>query len=56
MATHRESRSIALAAEALSERVAAGERYRELVTLIREARIVHRHGDGYETEQSEGRG
>ncbi|MBP6708869.1 MAG: type II toxin-antitoxin system RatA family toxin [Candidatus Accumulibacter sp.] len=52
MATHRESRSIALAAESLFDIVADVERYPEFVPLMREARIVRRHGDVYETEQS----
>lgn len=52
MATHRESRSIALAPECLFDVVADVERYPEFVPLIREAKIVHREDGAYETEQS----
>lgn len=52
MATHRESRSIALAPERLFDVVADVERYPEFVPLIREAKIVRREDDAYETEQS----
>lgn len=52
MATHRESRSIALAPERLFDVVADVESYPEFVPLIREAKIVHREDNAYETEQS----
>ena len=52
MATHRESRTIALARERLFEVVADVERYPEFVPLVQEARIVRREDEAYETEQS----
>jgi coenzyme Q-binding protein COQ10 len=52
MASHRESRSIALPAEWLFDIVADVERYPEFLPLMREARIVGRHQDTYQTEQS----
>ena len=52
MASHRESRSIALPAEWLFDIVADVERYPEFLPLMREARIVDRHQDTYQTEQS----
>jgi coenzyme Q-binding protein COQ10 len=52
MATHRESRAIAVAAECLFDVVADVERYPEFVPLVYAARIVHREDAAYETEQS----
>jgi coenzyme Q-binding protein COQ10 len=52
MASHRESRSIALPPEWLFDIVADVERYPEFLPLMREARIVGRHQDTYQTEQS----
>ena len=52
MATHRESRAIALPPEWLFDAVADVERYPEFVPLVRDARIVSRYQDAYETEQS----
>lgn len=52
MATHHESRAIALPPEWLFDVVADVERYPEFVPLVRDATIVRRHGDAYETEQS----
>lgn len=52
MATHRESRNIALSAEHLFDVVADVERYPEFLPLVREARVVDRQADGYETEQT----
>jgi coenzyme Q-binding protein COQ10 len=52
MATHRESRAIALPVEWLFDVVADVERYPEFVPLMREARIVRHHHNAYETEQS----
>ena len=52
MATHRESRAIAQPAEWLFDIVADVERYPEFLPLIHQARIVQRHKDAYETEQS----
>ncbi|MBK7952501.1 MAG: type II toxin-antitoxin system RatA family toxin [Candidatus Accumulibacter sp.] len=52
MATHRERRAIALPPEWLFDIVADVERYPEFVPLIRDATIVNRYQDAYETEQS----
>ena len=52
MATHRESRAIGLPAEWLFDVVADVERYPDFVPLMREARVLRRHADAYETEQS----
>jgi len=52
MATHRESRAIARPPEWLFDIVADVERYPEFLPLIQQARIVQRHEDAYETEQS----
>ena len=52
MATHRESRAIALPVEWLFDVVADVERYPEFVPLMREARIVRQDHNAYETEQS----
>ncbi|HCZ13913.1 MAG TPA: type II toxin-antitoxin system RatA family toxin [Accumulibacter sp.] len=51
MATHRESRVIALSPEWLFDVVADVERYPEFVPLMLDAKIVHRGDDAYETEQ-----
>ena len=51
MATHRESRAIALSPEWLFDVVADVERYPEFVPLMLDAKIVHRDDDAYETEQ-----
>ncbi len=52
MATHRESRVIAVAAECLFDIVADVERYPQFVPLVADARIVRREDAAYETEQS----
>ena len=52
MATHRESRALAQSSHVIFDIVADVERYPEFLPLIREARIVKRHADAYETEQS----
>ncbi len=52
MATHRESRAIARPPEHIFDIVADVERYPEFLPLIREARILRRDEDAYETEQS----
>lgn len=52
MSSHRESRAIALSPGWLFDVVADVERYPEFLPLIREARIVARDEDTYETEQS----
>ncbi|NMQ28717.1 type II toxin-antitoxin system RatA family toxin [Candidatus Accumulibacter phosphatis] len=52
MATHRESRAIALAAEYLFDVVADVESYPQFVPLIADAKIVRREEAAYETEQS----
>jgi len=51
VATHRESRAIALSPEWLFDVVADVERYPEFVPLMLDAKIVHRGDDAYETEQ-----
>jgi coenzyme Q-binding protein COQ10 len=52
MATHRESRAIAVAAECLFDVVADVESYPKFVPLITDAKIVRRQDAAYETEQS----
>ena len=52
MATHRENRAIALSSEWLFDIVADVERYPEFLPLVREARIINRYAEAYETEQS----
>jgi len=52
MATHRESRDIARSPGWLFDIVADVERYPEFLPLIRAAKIVKRHENAYETEQS----
>lgn len=52
MPRHRESRSIALPPEWLFDIVADVERYPEFLPLMREARVVRRDQNTYETEQS----
>ena len=52
MATHRESRVIALPPEWLFDIVADVERYPEFLPLMRAARIVRRYPEAYETEQT----
>lgn len=52
MARHRESRTIAHAMERLFDIVADVERYPEFLPMVREARIVARQADAYETEQA----
>ena len=52
MAIHRERRAVAQPAETFFEFVADVERYPEFLPLMRRARIVSRHAQGYETEQS----
>ncbi|MFO1423252.1 MAG: type II toxin-antitoxin system RatA family toxin [Candidatus Competibacteraceae bacterium] len=48
---HHESRVVPIASERMFNLVADVERYPEFLPLMREARIVHRAADGYETEQ-----
>jgi coenzyme Q-binding protein COQ10 len=50
-ASHYESRVVAIAPERMFDLVADVERYPEFLPLMREARIVHRAADAYETEQ-----
>ena len=52
MATHRESRAIALPPEWLFDIVADVERYPEFLPLMRAAKIVRRYPKAYETEQT----
>ena len=52
MATHRESRAIALPPEWLLDIVSDVERYPEFLPLMRAARIVRRYPKAYETEQT----
>ena len=52
MATHSESRTIAWSPEWLFDIVADVERYPEFLPLVRAAKIVKRHENAYETEQS----
>jgi len=52
MATHRECRAIARSPEILFDIVADVERYPEFLPLVSTAKIVSRHEDAYETEQS----
>lgn len=52
MATHRESRTIGRPPEEIFDIVADVERYPEFLPLIREARVLRRHENAYETEQS----
>ncbi|MDS4053611.1 type II toxin-antitoxin system RatA family toxin [Accumulibacter sp.] len=52
MAIHRERRAVAQPAETFFDVVADVERYPEFLPTIRRARIVSRHAQGYETEQS----
>ena len=52
MATHRETRAIARSPEYLYDIVADVERYPEFLPLVSAARIISRHEDTYETEQS----
>jgi coenzyme Q-binding protein COQ10 len=51
MASHRESRSIGLPRDWLFDIVADVERYPEFLPLMREARVISRRQDAYETEQ-----
>lgn len=48
---HHESRVVSIAPQRMFDLVADVERYPEFLPLMREARIVHRAADGYETEQ-----
>ncbi len=48
---HRENRVVAVSTERMFDLVADVERYPEFLPLMQEARIVHRHANGYETEQ-----
>lgn len=50
-ASHYESRVVTIAPERMFDLVADVERYPEFLPLMREARIVHRAADAYETEQ-----
>ncbi|HPT50057.1 MAG TPA: type II toxin-antitoxin system RatA family toxin [Accumulibacter sp.] len=52
MPRHSESRTIAQPAERLFDIVADVERYPDFLPLMREAKIVHRGDDVYETEQA----
>ncbi|MDG4550833.1 MAG: type II toxin-antitoxin system RatA family toxin [Candidatus Contendobacter sp.] len=48
---HYESRVVSIAPQRMFDLVADVERYPEFLPLMREARIVQRDADGYETEQ-----
>ncbi len=50
-ASHHESRLVAIAPERMFDLVADVEHYPEFLPLMREARVVHRTADAYETEQ-----
>ena len=50
-ASHKESRVVTIAPERMFDLVADVERYPEFLPLMREARIVNRAADAYETEQ-----
>ena len=52
MPTHRESRLISLPPERLFDVVADVERYPEFLPLMKEARILQRYENAYETEQT----
>lgn len=52
MAPHRESRVVAVPAERLFELVADVERYPEFLPLMRDATIVGRSENAYETQQT----
>lgn len=52
MASHRESRIVALPPESLFDVVADVESYPDFVPLMRDARIVRRDASGYETVQT----
>lgn len=52
MATHSESRAIAHSPESLFDIVADVERYPDFLPLVNAAKIVKRHENTYETEQS----
>ena len=52
MANHRECRAIAQSPESLFDIVADVERYPEFLPLVSSARIVNRHENASETEQS----
>lgn len=56
MASHRQSRTIALPTAQLFDLIADVERYPEFLPLWRGARIVRHDDDGYETEQTVGFG
>lgn len=51
MASHRESRIVAVTAERMFDLVADVERYPEFLPLMRKATIIRRHAEAYETEQ-----
>jgi coenzyme Q-binding protein COQ10 len=50
-ASHYESRVVTVAPQRMFDLIADVERYPEFLPLMREARIVHRAADAYETEQ-----
>lgn len=50
-ASHYESRVVTIAPQRMFDLIADVERYPEFLPLMREARIVHRAADAYETEQ-----
>lgn len=52
MPRHCESRTIAQPAERLFDIVADVERYPDFLPLMREAKIIHRNDNVYETEQA----
>lgn len=52
MPTRRESRIVCLSPDRLFDVVADVERYPEFLPLIKEARILRRYGNAYETEQT----
>jgi coenzyme Q-binding protein COQ10 len=56
MTTHRETQLIAASCDRVFELVADVERYPEFLSLWRHARVYHREGDVYMTEQEVGLG
>lgn len=56
MTTHRETRLIAASCDQVFELVADVERYPDFLSLWRRARVYHREGDVYMTDQEIGLG
>lgn len=50
--SHRESREIVVVSEQMFDLVADVERYPEFVPLLRAAKVIRHHPDGYETDQT----